>query len=111
LSLDSASFDGRSVVYGFSELDTLLPAYAVTIHMSQGSTGGHSAADEALPHAATYTAITRGKRLVVLVGQKKAVVSPCATPRNGVEATRVVRGWRCQPRSDGKLRFAAIAVT
>jgi hypothetical protein len=32
-----ASFDGRSVTYGFGELDMLVPAYAVTIHKSQGS--------------------------------------------------------------------------
>jgi exodeoxyribonuclease V alpha subunit len=32
-----ASFDGRSVNYGFGELDTLVPAYAATIHKSQGS--------------------------------------------------------------------------
>ena len=32
-----ASFDGRSVTYGFGELDTLIPAYAATIHKSQGS--------------------------------------------------------------------------
>jgi exodeoxyribonuclease V alpha subunit len=33
----TASFDGRSVTYGFGELDTLVPAYAATIHKSQGS--------------------------------------------------------------------------
>ena len=32
-----ASFDGRSVTYGFGELDTLVPAYAATIHKSQES--------------------------------------------------------------------------
>jgi exodeoxyribonuclease V alpha subunit len=32
-----ASFDGRSVTYGFGELDTLVPAYAATIHTNQGS--------------------------------------------------------------------------
>jgi exodeoxyribonuclease V alpha subunit len=32
-----ASFDGRSVTYGFGELDMLVPAYATTIHKSQGS--------------------------------------------------------------------------
>jgi hypothetical protein len=32
-----STFDGRSVTYGFGELDTLVPAYAVTIHKSQGS--------------------------------------------------------------------------
>ena len=33
----TASFDGRSVTYGFGELDMLVPAYAATIHKSQGS--------------------------------------------------------------------------
>ena len=33
----NASFDGRSVTYGFGELDMLVPAYAATIHKSQGS--------------------------------------------------------------------------
>jgi exodeoxyribonuclease V alpha subunit len=32
----TASFDGRSVTYSFGELDTLVPAYAATIHKSQG---------------------------------------------------------------------------
>ena len=32
-----ATFDGRSATYGFGELDTLVPAYAATIHKSQGS--------------------------------------------------------------------------
>src|SRR6185312_8395362 len=32
-----ARFDGRSVIYGFGELDMLVPAYAATIHKSQGS--------------------------------------------------------------------------
>jgi exodeoxyribonuclease V alpha subunit len=47
----TASFDERSVTYGFGELDMLVPAYAATIHKSQGS---------------------EYPRLVVLVGQKKA---------------------------------------
>ncbi|MFY9829498.1 MAG: ATP-binding domain-containing protein [Rhodoplanes sp.] len=33
----TASFDGRTVTYGFGELDMLVPAYAATIHKSQGS--------------------------------------------------------------------------
>jgi len=33
----TASFDGRSVTYGLGELDTLVPAYAASIHKSQGS--------------------------------------------------------------------------
>ena len=74
-----ASFDGRSVTYGFGELDTLVPAYAATIHKSQGSEYPAVVIPIMTQHYAMlqrnllYTGITRGKRLVVLVGQKKAV--------------------------------------
>src|SRR5690242_136140 len=75
----NASFDGRSVTYGFGELDTLVPAYAVTIHKSQGSEYPAVVIPIMTQHYAMlqrnllYTGITRGKRLVVVVGQKKAV--------------------------------------
>jgi exodeoxyribonuclease V alpha subunit len=74
-----ASFDGRSVTYGFGELDTLVPAYAVTIHKSQGSEYPAVVIPIMTQHYAMlqrnllYTGVTRGKKLVVLVGQKKAV--------------------------------------
>ncbi len=74
-----ASFDGRAVTYGFGELDTLVPAYAVTIHKSQGSEYPAVVIPVLTQHYAMlqrnllYTGVTRGKRLVVLVGQKKAV--------------------------------------
>jgi exodeoxyribonuclease V alpha subunit len=75
----TASFDGRSVTFGFGELDTLVPAYAATIHKSQGSEYPAVVIPVLTQHYAMlqrnllYTGITRGKRLVVLVGQKKAV--------------------------------------
>ena len=75
----TASFDGRAVVYGFGELDTLVPAYAATIHKSQGSEYPAIVIPVLTQHYAMlqrnllYTGVTRGKRLVVLVGQKKAV--------------------------------------
>ena len=75
----TASFDGRSVVYGFGELDTLVPAYAATIHKSQGSEYPAVVIPVMTQHYTMlqrnllYTGITRGKRLVVMVGQKKAV--------------------------------------
>jgi exodeoxyribonuclease V alpha subunit len=75
----NASFDGRSVTYGFGELDMLVPAYAATIHKSQGSEYPAVVIPIMTQHYAMlqrnllYTGITRGKRLVVLVGQKKAV--------------------------------------
>ena len=73
------SFDGREVVYGFGELDELVLAYATTIHKAQGSeypavviplTTQHYAM---LARNLLYTGVTRGKRLVVLVGQRRAL--------------------------------------
>jgi exodeoxyribonuclease V alpha subunit len=75
----TASFDGRPVTYGFGELDTLVPAYAATIHKSQGSEYPAVVIPVLTQHYAMlqrnllYTGVTRGKRLVVLVGQTKAV--------------------------------------
>ena len=72
-------FDGREVTYGFGELDEIVLAYATTIHKSQGSeypavviplTTQHY---PMLQRNLLYTAVTRGKRLVVIVGQKKAM--------------------------------------
>jgi exodeoxyribonuclease V alpha subunit len=75
----TASFDGRAVTYGFGELDTLVPAYAATIHKSQGSEYPAVVIPVMTQHYTMlqrnllYTGVTRGKRLVVLVGQKKAI--------------------------------------
>jgi len=73
------NFDGRAVTYGFGELDMLVPAYAATIHKSQGSEYPAVVIPIMTQHYAMlqrnllYTGVTRGKRLVVLVGQKKAI--------------------------------------
>jgi exodeoxyribonuclease V alpha subunit len=75
----TVSFDGRAVTYGFGELDTLVPAYAATIHKSQGSEYPAVVIPVMTQHYTMlqrnplYTGVTRGKRLVVLVGQKKAI--------------------------------------
>ena len=75
----TASFDGHAVTYGFGELDTLVPAYAATIHKSQGSEYPAVVIPVLTQHYAMlqrnllYTGVTRGKQLVVLVGQKKAI--------------------------------------
>jgi exodeoxyribonuclease V alpha subunit len=75
----TASFDGRFVTFTFGELDTLVPAYAATIHKSQGSEYPAVVIPVLTQHYAMlqrnllYTGVTRGKRLVVLVGQRKAV--------------------------------------
>ncbi len=72
-------FDDRMVKYDFGELDEVSLAYAVTIHKSQGSEFPAVVIPLATQHYMLlqrnliYTGITRGKRLVVLVGQKKAL--------------------------------------
>jgi exodeoxyribonuclease V alpha subunit len=71
-------FDDRLVPYDFSELDELSLAYAVTIHKAQGSEFPAVVIPLATQHYTLlqrnliYTGITRGRSLVVVVGQKKA---------------------------------------
>jgi exodeoxyribonuclease V alpha subunit len=72
-------FDGRSVSFQFGELDQIVLAYATTIHKSQGSEYPVVVIPVLTQHYAMlqrnllYTGVTRGKRLVILLGQKKAV--------------------------------------
>ena len=79
VTADLFGFLGRAVTYGFGELDTLVPAYAATIHKSQGSEYPAVVIPVLTQHYAMlqrnllYTGVTRGKQLVVLVGQPKAV--------------------------------------
>ena len=73
------SSDGRAVTYGLGDLDALVPAYAATIHKSQRSEYPAIIIPVMTQHYPTlqrnllYTGVTRGKRLVVLVGQPKAI--------------------------------------
>jgi exodeoxyribonuclease V alpha subunit len=72
-------FDQREVVYDFGELDEVSLAYAITIHKSQGSEFPAVVIPLAtqqymlLQRNLVYTGITRGKKLVVLIGQRKAL--------------------------------------
>ncbi len=76
---EATATGSRVVVYGWGELDHLVPAYACTIHKSQGSEYPAVVIPLLTQHYAmlqrnlVYTGLTRGKRLVVLVGQKKAL--------------------------------------
>jgi len=73
------AFDERQIPYDFSEMDELILAYAVSVHKYQGSEAPciiipiHTAHFKMLYRNLLYTAITRGKRLVVLVGSKRAL--------------------------------------
>lgn len=75
----TATFDGREVSYGFGELDELALAYATTIHKSQGAEYPAVVIPLMTQHYAMlarnllYTGITRGRKLVVLVGQRRAL--------------------------------------
>lgn len=76
----TVDFEGRRVAYGFGELDALSPAYAITIHKSQGSEFPAVVIPLAtqqfmlLQRNLIYTAVTRARKLVVLIGQPKALL-------------------------------------
>ncbi len=71
--------DGREVVYDFSAMDELMLAYACTIHKSQGSEYPcvviplHTTHYVMLQRNLLYTALTRAKRLAILVGEERAL--------------------------------------
>jgi len=75
----TVSFEGRPVEYDFGDLDELSLAYVLSIHKSQGSEFPavviplHTQHYLMLRRNLLYTAVTRGKKLVVLVGTKKAL--------------------------------------
>jgi exodeoxyribonuclease V alpha subunit len=80
-------YDDKHVEYGFDELDALQPAYAISVHKSQGSeypavvmalTSHHYMM---LQRNLLYTAVTRGIRLVVIVGDKKALATAVRNDR------------------------------
>lgn len=71
--------DDRELTYGPDELDELVPAYAISIHKAQGSEYPAVVVPVLTQHYVMlqrnllYTAVTRGRRLVVLVGTRRAV--------------------------------------
>ena len=91
--------DGRQLEYADDELDDLVLAYATTIHKSQGSeypavvialTTQHTIM---LQRNLAYTAVTRGKKLVVIVGQERALrqaVSTASTRRRWTKLAEVL---------------------
>jgi exodeoxyribonuclease V alpha subunit len=89
-----ARFDDREIAYDGDEMDELALAYAATVHKSQGSeypavvVPVHTQHYVMLQRNLLYTAVTRGKRLVVLVGTRKALG---IAVRNGDVAARATR--------------------
>ncbi len=72
-------FDDRNVLYSFEELDEISPAYAISVHKSQGSEYPAVVIPLLTQHYMllqrnlVYTAVTRGKKLVILVGSVRAL--------------------------------------
>ncbi len=75
----AVDFDGRRVSYDFSEIDELTLAYAISIHKAQGSEYKAVIIPVVTHHYVMlqrnllYTAVTRGKKLVILIGTPKAM--------------------------------------
>ena len=96
LSVRMDEGEEREVVYGFDELDELTHAYAMSIHRSQGSeypcivAALTTSAWVMLQRNLLYTAVTRAKRIVVLVGSKRAL-------------------WKAVRTEGGGRRYAALA--
>ena len=73
------SFDGRDVPYGYPDLDEIVLAYAVSVHKSQGSEYPAVIIPVFTQHYVLlqrnliYTAVTRGRKLVVMIGTRKAL--------------------------------------
>ena len=112
-------FDGRKLTYALRDLDMLVPAFATTIHKSQGSEYPAVVIPIMDQHFVMlqrnliYTAITRGKHLVVLVGQRSAV-------KRAVQTSTQLRRWSklrelvlagCAADSDGQGSLPGISET
>ena len=86
----TVDFDGRKVVYDVTELDELSLAYAVTIHKAQGSEYPIVVMPFTMSHFLMlqrnllYTGVTRAKKILVLIGERKAIffASAAATARD-----------------------------
>jgi len=103
-------FDGRRVAYGAADLDELMLAYACSIHKAQGSeypvvivplVPSHWVM---LARNLLYTAVTRGRRLVLLVGSRRALWRAVRNDRPTLRRTRLVERLRAAVRPAGPAR-------
>jgi exodeoxyribonuclease V alpha subunit len=98
-------FDGKEVAYDFGELDELAQAFAMTVHKAQGSEYPavvmplHPQHFLMLQRNLLYTALTRGKRLVVLVGSRKALETAVSRQDTGRRYSALCR--RLQDLANG----------
>jgi exodeoxyribonuclease V alpha subunit len=94
----TVSFDGAPVVYDFMEVDELVHAYAISVHKSQGAEYPSIVIPMVTQHYMMlqrnllYTAITRARRLVILVGTRRAI--RIAIKNNRVSHRHTALDWR-----------------
>ncbi|BDV41588.1 ATP-dependent RecD-like DNA helicase [Geotalea uraniireducens] len=88
-------YDGRTVEYEFGELDEVSLAYATSIHKSQGSEYPAVVIPLAMQHYTLlernliYTAVTRGKKLVIIIGQPKALAMAVKNRKSTIRMTKL----------------------
>lgn len=88
-------FDERTAVYGFDMLDQLELAYAVTVHKAQGSEypvvifGASLIRSRLLNRCLLYTAMTRAKKMLILVGREDCLAEMVANARPGIRYSRL----------------------
>ncbi len=102
-------FDGRSVSYDYSDLDEVALAYAISVHKSQGSeypvvifpvTTQHYIL---LQRNLIYTGITRAKKLVVLIGTKKALAIAIKNNKPKLRYTHLTERLRPDDRTQATM--------
>ncbi len=90
-------YDGKLVIYGFSELDQIEHSYAITVHKSQGSEFDvvilpiSRVAPMLLTRNLLYTAITRAKKLLIIIGSKDVVQFMIKNADSKVRNTRFTK--------------------
>ncbi len=86
-------YDGREVLYEFGELEEIALAYAITIHKSQGSEYPAVVIPLSMQHFAmlernlVYTAVTRAKKLVMIIGDPRALSTAVGNKRSSQRMT------------------------
>jgi exodeoxyribonuclease V alpha subunit len=95
--------DDREVPYEFTDMDELLPAYAISVHKSQGNEYPCVIVPLLTQHYVLlqrnllYTAITRGKQLVILLGSKKALAIAVRNNKTSARFSRLQERLRADP--------------
>jgi len=91
----TVDYDGRPVTYDFTELDEIVLAYVISVHKSQGSEYPAVVMPLLTQHYMMlqrnllYTAVTRGKKLVVIIGTRKALAIAIKNNRPLMRYTRL----------------------